>query len=47
MGEHTLAKVEHTAVLALLAEANESLAQPRDVNDDNGVYIDTLVNLHR
>lgn len=47
IGEHTLAKVEHTAVLALLEEREESVPQPRDANDAYDVHIDTLVNLHR
>lgn len=47
MGEHTLAKIEHQAVLTRLeAEIDEAQKQ---TGEDGGrdVYIDTLVNMHR
>lgn len=46
-GEHTLAKVEHRAVLALLEATNIGLSQPGGRSEGHDVYIDTLVNLHR
>jgi len=46
-GEHTLAKVEHRAVLALLEAINVGLSQPGGGDEGHDVYIDTLVNLHR
>ncbi|CAN0203505.1 unnamed protein product, partial [Ectocarpus fasciculatus] len=45
LGEHTLAKLEHQAVLELLKASAESMPQRRA--DETDVYVDTLVNLHR
>ncbi|CAM9624943.1 unnamed protein product [Ectocarpus sp. 8 AP-2014] len=47
LGEHTLAKLEHQAVLELLKASDESMPQRRAESGENDVYVDTLVNLHR
>lgn len=46
MGEHTLAKEEHRAVLTLLDAIDDRISRP-DHNDQTDVYVDTLVNMHR
>lgn len=48
MGEHTLAKIEHQAVLDLLeSEVAYGRTQHQGRKGSNDVYIDTLVNMHR
>ncbi|CAM9596349.1 unnamed protein product [Ectocarpus sp. 4 AP-2014] len=47
LGEHTLAKLEHQAVLELLKASDESMPQRRAESGEYDVYVDTLVNLHR
>ncbi|CAM9226433.1 unnamed protein product [Hapterophycus canaliculatus] len=48
MGEHTLAKVEHRAVLAILEDGKKGqLHQSDGAGREFDTYVDTLVNLHR
>ncbi|CAM9712143.1 unnamed protein product, partial [Ectocarpus sp. 13 AM-2016] len=47
LGEHTLAKLEHQAVLELLKAGDESMPLRRAESGEGDVYVDTLVNLHR
>ena len=47
LGEHTLAKAEHEAVLALLEARREDPRRLDDDAEDWDVYLDTLVDLHR
>eukprot|EP00903_Cladosiphon_okamuranus_P013259 g12363.t1 len=46
-GEHTLAKIEHREVLAMLEASNERLSHVQDGERGYDVYIETLVNLQR
>lgn len=48
MGEHTLAKVEHRTVLALLEAGKKRPSEQQDgASGEFDIYVDTLVNLHR
>lgn len=47
MGEHTLAIVEHQAVLELLEASGKGLSRLQHNNGKYDDYVDTLVNLHR
>lgn len=47
LGEHTLAKLEHQAVLAILEPRCEAFPRLRADEEKCDVYLDTLVNLHR
>lgn len=47
MGDHTLAKEEHRAVLALLGAQVKEKPTRGGANGERDVYIDTMVNMHR
>lgn len=47
LGEHTLAKVEHQAVLSILKARREEFPRLQDDEKECDVYLETLVNLHR
>ena len=47
LGAHTLAKVEHHAVLAILEARCKGVPRLQVGEEECDVYLDTLVNLHR
>lgn len=47
LGEHTLAKVEHQAVLAILEARREAFPRLQVDEKECDVFLETLVNLHR
>lgn len=46
-GDHTLAKVEHREVLAMLEARDERIPHLRDREGGYDVYLETLINLQR